>query len=133
MNAVAACSSVNACTSGHHLSVKSLRTETVSCISVSSPKVPDTSLWNEQKKEQVSEASGLAAATCAFLGQGLMAPENLPDPGIKPASLVSPVLSSRFFTTSLPGKPMSDRIVGKQRLNYVQRTCKGLLEKWIRT
>lgn len=75
MNAVAACSSVNARTSGHHLSVKSLRTETVSCISVSSPKVPDTSLWNEQKKEQVSEASGLAAATCAFLGQGLMAPQ----------------------------------------------------------
>ena len=75
INAVAACSSVNACTSGHHLLVKSLRTETVSCISVSSPKVPDTSLWNEQKKEPVSEARGLAAATCTFLGQGLMAPQ----------------------------------------------------------
>ena len=75
INAVAACSSVNACTSGHHLLVKSLRTETVSCISVSSPKVPDTSLWNEQKKDPVSEARGLAAATCTFLGQGLMAPQ----------------------------------------------------------
>ena len=58
-------------------------------------------------------------------------PENLPDPGIKPASLVSPVLSSRFCTTSLPGKPMSDRIVGKQRLNYVQfNMYRGLVKDY---
>ena len=30
---------------------------------------------------------------------------DLPDPGIKPASLVPPVLAGRFFTTVLPGKP----------------------------
>ena len=47
-------------------------------------------------------------------------PENLPSPGIEPASLVPPVESSRFFTTSLPGKPRSDITVGKQRLTYVQ-------------
>ena len=29
---------------------------------------------------------------------------NLPKPGIEPASLVSPVLVDRFFTTELPGK-----------------------------
>ena len=29
---------------------------------------------------------------------------NLPKPGIEPASLVSPVLVGRFFTTELPGK-----------------------------
>ena len=58
-------------------------------------------------------------------------PENLPDPGIKPPSLVSPVLSSRFFTTSLPGKPMSDIIVGKQRLNYVQfNMYRGLVKDY---
>lgn len=38
--------------------------------------MPDTSLWNEQKNEPVSEARGLAAATCTlFLGQGPMAPQ----------------------------------------------------------
>ena len=30
---------------------------------------------------------------------------DLPDSGIKPASLVSPVLAGRFFTTVPPGKP----------------------------
>ena len=38
---------------------------------------------------------------CHFLLQG-----DLPDPGIKPRSLMSPALASRFFTTSfLSGKP----------------------------
>ena len=32
-------------------------------------------------------------------------PGDLPKPGIKPASLVSPVLASRFFTTAPHGKP----------------------------
>ena len=30
---------------------------------------------------------------------------DLPDPGIKPASLASPALAGRFFTTEPPGKP----------------------------
>ena len=33
-------------------------------------------------------------------------PGDLPDPGIEPASLVSPALAGRFFTTELPGKPL---------------------------
>ena len=32
-------------------------------------------------------------------------PGDLPDPGIEPTSLVSPVLAGGFFTTMLPGKP----------------------------
>ena len=32
-------------------------------------------------------------------------PVDLPDPGIEPASLVSPALAGRFFTTEPPGKP----------------------------
>ena len=32
-------------------------------------------------------------------------PGDLPDPGIKPAVLVSPALTSGFFTTESPGKP----------------------------
>jgi len=31
---------------------------------------------------------------------------DLPDPGIKPASLMSPALAGGFFTTESPGKPM---------------------------
>ena len=34
------------------------------------------------------------------------APGDLPNPGIKPASLASPALAGRFFTTVPPGKPM---------------------------
>ena len=37
---------------------------------------------------------------CHFLPLGV-----LPDPGIKPASLASPALASRFLTTAPPGKP----------------------------
>ena len=33
-------------------------------------------------------------------------PGDLPDPGIKPASLMSPALAGGFFTTEPPGKPM---------------------------
>ena len=32
-------------------------------------------------------------------------PGDLPDPGIEPASLVSPALTSGFFTTTPPGEP----------------------------
>ena len=32
-------------------------------------------------------------------------PGDLPDPGIEPATLPSPTLASRFFTTASPGKP----------------------------
>ena len=33
-------------------------------------------------------------------------PGNLPDPGIEPASLASPALAGRFFTTEPVGKPI---------------------------
>ena len=33
-------------------------------------------------------------------------PGDLPDPGIKPASPVSPAVAGGFLTTELPGKPM---------------------------
>ena len=37
-------------------------------------------------------------------------PGNLPDPGIKPMSFVSPALASGFFTTEPPGKPAGSNI-----------------------
>ena len=33
-------------------------------------------------------------------------PRDLPNPGIEPASLVSPALAGRFFTAEPPGKPI---------------------------
>ena len=39
-------------------------------------------------------------------GLPLPSPEDLPDPGIESASLGSPVLASRFFTTDPSGKPL---------------------------
>ena len=33
-------------------------------------------------------------------------PGDLPNPGIEPTSLMSPALADRFFTTSIPGKPI---------------------------
>ena len=33
-------------------------------------------------------------------------PEDLPDPGIKPTSPVSPALADGFFTTVPPGEPV---------------------------
>ena len=38
-------------------------------------------------------------------GLPFRSPGNIPDPGIKPASLVSSALAGRFFTTVPPGKP----------------------------
>ena len=50
-------------------------------------------------------------------GLPLSAPGNLPNPGIKPASLVSPALAGRFFTTVPRGKqdrgPLSTSRLGK--------------------
>ena len=37
-------------------------------------------------------------------------PGNLPDPGIE---LASPALAGRFFTTELPGKPVSEYTLSK--------------------
>ena len=45
----------------------------------------------------------------------LPSPGDVPDPGIKPASLMSPALASRFFLLSPPGKPQSGRQVHIKR------------------
>ena len=34
---------------------------------------------------------------------------DLPDPGIRPASVVSPALAGRFFITVPPGKPRNEK------------------------
>ena len=50
-------------------------------------------------------------------------PGSLPNPGIKPASLVSPALASRFFTAESPRKPLGeelDQIRSNQSLSCVR-------------
>ena len=48
-------------------------------------------------------------------------PEDLPDPGIKPKSLMSPALASRFFTIAPPGKPNnSNQFSSVQSLSRVR-------------
>ena len=41
-------------------------------------------------------------------------PGDLPDPGIKPASLVSPALAGGFFTTSAPWEGLKREAGGKK-------------------
>ena len=38
-------------------------------------------------------------------------PEDIPDPGIKPMSLVSPALAGRFFTTAPPEVPELHQLI----------------------
>ena len=59
-------------------------------------------------------------------GLSFLTPGDLPDPGIKPESLVSPALAGRFFATVLPGKPRND--IGKL-INKV--SCPMFLAQWM--
>ena len=52
-------------------------------------------------------------------------PENLPDPGIKPTSLVSPAPAGRFFTTEPPGK-----LPGHQ-LTRNKNSCYHFVPLWV--
>ena len=55
-------------------------------------------------------------------------PGNLPDPGIEPASLTSPALAGRFFTTSITCIKDSERRAGGRGLFVtVAETGHGIL------
>ena len=56
-------------------------------------------------------------------------PGDLPDPGIKPVSLISPALAGGFFTTTLPGKSLHlyKRIVSVQ-FSSVTQSCPTLCD-----
>ena len=47
---------------------------------------------------------GIFQARILKCGSPFPTPEDLPDPGIEPESLVSPILAGRFFTIAPPGK-----------------------------
>ena len=58
-------------------------------------------------------------------------PGVLPDPGIKPASLVSPALTGRFFTIVPPGKPQV-KMVFLYYVTFITIKKKGVLKNiWI--
>ena len=50
---------------------------------------------------------------------------DLPNPGIKPTSLVSPALIGGFFTTLPPGKPI---LLGSAQFLYGRSVCESLSE-----
>ena len=52
-------------------------------------------------------------------GLPFSSPGNLPDPGIKPASLTSTALAGGFFTTEPPGKPVSSY----NDINPIMKAC----------
>ena len=45
-------------------------------------------------------------------------PGDLPIPGVEPTSLVSPALSSEFFTTTPPGEPMKGYAAAAKSLQF---------------
>ena len=49
-------------------------------------------------------------------GLPFSSPEDLPNPGIKPTSLVSPAVAGRFFTTSVTWEALFDPIEAIQPL-----------------
>ena len=52
-----------------------------------------------------SSVCGIFQARILWSGFSFPNPDYLPNPGIKPMPLASPVLAGRFFATSPPGKP----------------------------
>ena len=52
-------------------------------------------------------------------------PGDLPDPGIKPVSQMSPSLADRFFTTITPGKPIHN--IGCFKFKNINSNCSELL------
>ena len=54
-------------------------------------------------------------------------PVDLPDPGIEPASLMSPALAGRFFTTNIPYEAPLDSLSFFQGIFPTQGLNPGLL------
>ena len=50
-------------------------------------------------------------------------PEGLPEPGIEPASLVSPAMAGGFFTIVLPGLPKKMQTSGHTSATAMQDFC----------
>ena len=63
-------------------------------------------------------------------GLSFPSPRDLPHPGIKPSSLVSPAMAGRFFTTAPPGKPCPQRCWKFPSTNTQQVLIRRLLQQW---
>ena len=53
-------------------------------------------------------------------------PEDLPDPGMKPASLMSPTLADRFFTSSATRETLSGL---KIHISHIQKLVKYFIRR----
>ena len=87
--------------SGKYKSTESAASERVSCVwaqwcpTLCNPLDCSSPCFSSMEFSRQEYSSGFAFPT----------PGNLPNPGIKPESLESPAVASRFFTTLPPGKP----------------------------
>ena len=61
-------------------------------------------------------------------GLSFPSPGDLPYPGTEPASLVSPALASRFFTTEPPGNPKSWKSEIKLKVVLETQLCPALCD-----
>ena len=59
-------------------------------------------------------------------------PEDLPDPGMESASLVSPALAGRFFTAVPPGKPLKPGLTDFKACVLITRLLLLLLSRFSR-
>ena len=57
-----------------------------------------------------------------------LTPGDLPDPGIEPASLASPILAGGFPTTASPGKPCKCYYKTQMTLQHLLRASQALLQ-----
>ena len=67
--------------------------------------VVSNSLWSTDCNPPGSSVLGILQAKNTGGDCHFFLPGDLPDPGIEPMSLVSPVLADRLFTSKPPGKP----------------------------
>ena len=59
-------------------------------------------------------------------------PEDLPDPGMESASLMSPALAGRFFTAVPPGKPLKPGLTDFKACVLITRLLLLLLSRFSR-
>ena len=84
---------------GHDFTMKQQCAWVLNCSVVSN------SLWPMDCNPPGSSIHGPLQAKNTGGGCHFFLPGDLPDPGIEPMSLASPVLAGRLFTTKPPGKP----------------------------
>ena len=79
------------------------------CVCVCARALSHVQLFCDPMDYSLADSSVHEISQASILGRlPFPPPRDLPNPGIKLASLASPVLAGGFFTTLPPGKPMKE-------------------------